>query len=261
MELSVKIAIVQLDIVWEDPKQNMSLIERLLDAENLDGVDILLFPEMFSSGFTMNPERVATPREGRTVSWMREIARHYGMQVLGSHAETEGSDFWNTAVLADRDGTIAGTYRKIHPFGQERDHYREGDSLFVFQLGPFTATVFICYDLRFPEIFRAAVTRGVNLFFICANWPAARGHHWEILLRARAIENQAFVCACNRTGRDPDILYNGGSCAVLPDGAFGLQMGESQGVKKVELSFEDLNRARTNFCSLDDRRPGIYRGL
>lgn len=261
MNTTVKVALAQMDIVWEDREKSLQHLERLLSEVDLRSCDLVLLPEMFASGFSMHVERVATPRDGPVVSWMRRLAARHGVSVLGSHAEIGNGAAANTAVLVRPDGSVEGAYRKIHLFQDERDHYVAGNSLFLFSLCGAPATVFICYDLRFPELFRAASARGVQVFLIPANWPAARSEHWEILLRARAVENQAFVCACNRTGIDPNNSYSGGSCVIGPQGNMIARFDDAARAEVVEFDLADVRAFRSRFDVLADRRPQLYRDL
>ncbi len=261
MRTTVKVALAQMDIVWEDRERNLQHLEDLLSEVDLRSCDLILLPEMFASGFSMNVPRVATSREGEVVSWMRRFATRHGVSVLGSHAESENGAAANTAVLVRPDGGVEGAYSKIHLFQNERDHYVAGNALFLFSLCEAPATVFICYDLRFPELFRAASARGVQIFFLPANWPAVRSEHWDILLRARAVENQAFVCACNRTGADPFNTYSGGSCVIGPQGNVIARFDAAARAGVVEFDLAEVLAFRSRLDVLADRKPGLYRQL
>ncbi len=259
--MKLKVVLAQTDIVWEEPARNIDQLEGMLLQSDLGSADLVLLPELFSTGFSMAAARISTVRDGIVVAWMRDFARRNSVSLLGSHAELANGSAFNTAVLARPDGSIGGSYRKIHLFQDERNHYSPGERLLLFPLGGTIATAFICYDLRFPEVFRAAAAQGARVLLVVANWPAVRQEHWNILLRSRAIENQAFVCACNRTGRDPNESYAGGSCVIGPDGAVLMQLGEKPEVAKAILDLDQLGKARTRFDCLPDRRQTLYRQL
>lgn len=256
MKDTLRVLIAQTDIVWERPAENLSRIEDLVGAVAPKQLDLLLLPELFASGFTMAPEKVATDS---VLAWMKRSAQRWNTSVLGSLVESTSSGHRNTAVLVDAFGNVTGSYVKIHPFAEERNHYQSGEQLFLFEIGGFLATVFICYDLRFPELFRAAVSQGVELFFVIANWPSLRHHHWEVLLSARAIENQAYVCACNRSGKDPYHEYLGGSQVILPDGQTLLTLGTGENAQLAVLQRSPISTFRSSVKALGDRRPDLYR--
>lgn len=261
MTSKARVVLVQADLAWEDPTTNLKNLDAMLADTALQSSDIVVLPEVFPTGFSMNAEKIATSRDGPVVEWMRRFAAFHKVHVLGSHAEKENGQIFNAALVIAPDGNVLGAYRKIHLFQDERNHYSSGDKLLLFPLSGVTAAVFICYDLRFPEVFRAASTYGAQLFFVLASWPAIRRGHWDLLLHARAIENQAFVCGCNRTGRDPYQAYAGGSCVIGPSGNTISQLDASSQVAVVELDFEEVSTLRKRFDCLSDRRPLIYEQL
>ncbi len=248
--------LAQTDIVWENPRENLDRIERLVTIHLSTEPDLLILPEMFSSGFTMRPEQVA---DADAVSWMQQRAFDWRISILGSLVESTMSGYRNTVFLVAPSGAVRGTYSKVHLFGQEREHYQAGENLLIFEVSGFQATVFICYDLRFPEMFRAACARGVEVFFVVANWPAVRQSHWKTLLPARALENQSFVCACNRVGKDPDNSYLGGSSVYLPDGRTLLELGCEEELQLAVLDRSELESFRSSLSVLADRRQKVYR--
>jgi predicted amidohydrolase len=177
---------------------------------------------MFTTGFSMNIAAVAEREQGETAAFLSDRAKKYGIWVIGGFpAEAPGGTKGrNLALVMDRRGKRAARYEKIHPFSllREEQSYLQGDRTEVFQIDGIPSSLFICYDLRFPEIFRA-VARRVQAIFIVANWPTARKDHWLALAKARAIENQCFIIAVNRTGRDGNgIDYPGASCIFDPLG-------------------------------------------
>ena len=261
MTRKARVVLVQADLTWEDPTANLKNLDAMLSDITLQPSDVVVLPEMFPTGFSMNAETIATSRDGPVVEWMRRVAASRKVHVLGSHAENENGRIFNAAVVVAPDGMVQGAYRKIHLFQDEQNHYSSGDKLLLVQLCGVTAAVFICYDLRFPELFRAASTHGAQLFFVVASWPAVRQGHWDLLLHARAIENQAFVCGCNRTGRDPNQTYAGGSVVVGPGGNTIRRLDVSPQTAVVELDFEEVSTLRKKFDCLSDRRPLIYEQL
>jgi predicted amidohydrolase len=160
----------------------------------------------------------------------------------------------NEAVAFSPEGELLARYSKIHPFtfGGESEHYARGETICSFRWHDLEVTPFICYDLRFPEIFRAAVKRGAHLFAVIANWPAKRENHWMTLLRARAIENQAYVAGVNRCGADPKLLYSGRSLIIDPRGETLADAGSEEAMISAEVDLEKLLAWRTEFPVLQD---------
>ncbi len=147
-------------------------------------------------------------------------------------------------------------FHKLHPFtfGGEAEHYTAGRDIKVFSAGVFAIAPFICYDLRFPEVFRAAVRRGANLFVVIANWPTPRDYHWTALLKARAIENQAYVIGVNRCGNDPHHFYLGHSVVLDPHGRTVAEAGTEEGIISADLDLPSLIRYRHEFPVIEDMR-------
>jgi omega-amidase len=218
----MKVALIQLDIAWEDRQRNYRKAELFAQMASADNCDVMVLPEMFNTGFSMDLSAVADEDISETTSALSGIAKTYSVNIIAgfpmkSPAEQKGR---NMAVAFDKNGMLISTYTKIHPFSLvgEEEFYIAGDNISLFNISGIPASMFICYDLRFPEIFRK-IARQVQLIFVIANWSAARKAHWETLLRARAIENQCFVIGVNRIGTDANgIHYTGASCVIGPEG-------------------------------------------
>jgi predicted amidohydrolase len=240
----MRIALVETDTAWEDEAKNRARIEAALPE-----ADVALLPELAFSGFTMapRPDPAAEP-------FLSRLAAARGTAIVAGYV---GEGPSNVAVAVSASGAVLARYRKLHPFAHagEHLHYRAGEEIPVFPLGGFRAAMLICYDLRFPEAFRAAAFRGADIFLVLANWPAARVDHWRTLLRARAIENQAFVLGVNRVGRDPNAEYGSSSLAVDPRGEV---LREGAGTVDVDPAaarawreaFPALRDAREDRCGI-----------
>ena len=240
----MRIALVETDTVWEDPAANRRRIR-----ESLPSADVVVLPELCFTGFTMSPE----PDAG-AAPFLQRLAKEKGTAIVAGYV---GEGPRNFAVAVSSEGTVLARYAKLHPFAfaGEHRHYRAGEALPVFGLGSFRAAMLICYDLRFPEAFREAALRGAaQLFFVLANWPARRVGHWTSLLRARAIENQAYVIGVNRVGEDPNERYVSSSRAVDPSGEVLL---EGPGV--VEIDVKHVEQLRADYPFLADVRTDRYR--
>jgi predicted amidohydrolase len=250
---------IQLDIVWSDPQANRQALAGLLTSADIEPGDMLVLPEMFSTGFSMDPTALAEPPDGPTATFLSRTADQLGVYLLGGLAARHGDTFRNEAVLFGPDGSVMGRYWKMHPFSPsgEADHYTPGDKAVVIAAGEFQLAPAICYDLRFPELFRGAAAGGADLMAVIANWPAKRADHWACLLRARAIENQAYVVGVNRCGTDPNHTYAGRSAIIDPQGNTLAHAGDDQCVIGAPLDPEAPNRWRDQFPALRDIRRDL----
>lgn len=247
----------QLDIAWHDKPANHAKVRTLLERAHPPRDALVVLPEMFATGFSMNVAAIADDQSRETTTFLSSLAKEFQIHVLaGIVTSAPAGKGRNEAVAFDSGGREIGRYCKMHPFtfGGEREHYAAGDAPVLFQCGEFLVAPFVCYDLRFPEAFRAAVRQGAQLFVVIANWPAPRAEHWTTLLRARAIENQACVVGVNRCGRDPENQYAGGSLIVGPRGEVLAEAGDSEGTVSAELDLPALLAYRREFPALSDIR-------
>jgi omega-amidase len=247
----------QLNIVWEDKSANFGRVRSLLGKRRISPKSLIILPEMFATGFTMNAADIAEPIDGPTTGFLRELATHSRSYVLGGFARQAGQKIFNEAVCFSPSGGCIARYAKLHPFspGGESDHYSAGDKITVFRCANLNIAVFICYDLRFPEAFRAAVSQGAEVIVVIANWPRRRHSHWTALLQARAIENQAYVIGVNRCGRDPKLEYAGGSVVFDPHGRKLAQSGSRESLVSAKLEARLPSEWRQEFPVLKDIRP------
>ena len=256
----MKILGFQTDIAWEDSHENFSRIRAMLASvySSIEG-SLMVFPELSTCGFTMNTEAVAEAGDGESMEFYATLARNNLASVIaGIAGRNEVSPLGaNEAVIFSPDGGETGRYRKIHPFPlvNEGRHYPAGDSPLVVRIGEWTVAPFICYDLRFPEPFRNATAQGAEILVVIANWPAARVDHWSTLLRARAIENQAYVIGVNRAGSDPHLDYPGRSVIVGPKGEILAEAGDQPEVITAELDRDSLLSWRHDFPALSSLNP------
>jgi omega-amidase len=253
----MKIYGCQLDIAWENKGENFKRIRALLSKRRLSPGSLLVLPEMFATGFTMNAGAIAEHDAGPTEAFLREIAQEKGVFVLGGLARsTSRGRVLNEAVCFAPSGPPIARYAKLHLFspGGESRHYAPGKEINLFRWGKFKVAVLICYDLRFPEISRMAVQRGANVLVVIANWPGKRHSHWTALLRARAIESQAYVIGVNRCGGDPLHDYYGGSLVVNPWGKTVAEVGRGETLISANLDLTAVNRVRVEFPVLRDVR-------
>jgi predicted amidohydrolase len=242
----ISISLVQPDLVWEDREANLENLTGML--EGIPGrTDLILLPETFSTGFTMRADLFAEGADGVTVGWMQTMAREKQARIAGSLIIREQGQIFNRLFWVSPDG-VEGSYDKRHLFrlGREDQFFRQGESRRIFSLGPFRFMPQICYDLRFPVFARNRNDYDVLLYV--ANWPAPRQMVWETLLRARAIENQAFVLGVNRTGVDGEgVQHEGGTCAIDPLGRMLQSLDGDPGVLQVSVDLNQIREFRAKF--------------
>jgi predicted amidohydrolase len=259
MSVSLPVSLVQLDTAWHDPARNLVRAESFVAEAARQGARVVVLPELFTTGFTMQVAPFAETLPGPTTETVSLWARRFGVFVVATVAEQGTPLPRNAAFVVSPDGALIATYRKLHPFsfGDENRHYAPGSELCVFEVDDVRCALQICYDLRFPETFRALSDRGVECCFVVANWPTRRAAHWSALLVARAIENQMAVCGVNRVGSDPNVAYGGASAIVSEQGEGLACGGPSEGLVSATLDIDRLRAWRRDFPALRDRRRDL----
>lgn len=256
------LALVQTDVVFGDPQANLAEAEKWIARVAAQGAEMALLPELWATGYALErAEQLADPLGEGGFAAMARWADKYGVAVGGSHLEKTPEGVYNTFALYGSDGSLWGAYRKIHLFGpmSERLFLLPGDYVEVVQLPWGAVGLAVCYDLRFPEIFRLQAVSGVRLFLVVAQWPRRRIDHWHMLLRARAVENQAFIAAVNRVGKDKRHLFGGESSVVGPDGKLLGRLGNRPDTLLLDINLSQANAVRQRFSPLRDCRPEAYR--
>ena len=255
----MRVALVQMDLAWEDVDANHRRARRHLEEAARRGARLALLPEMFCTGFSMDSERIAQVPGGPSETFLRRTARELSLWVLASIPEAGDPRPRNMAILAAPDGS-ATRYAKIHPFtyGGEHRVYSGGDRVVTVEVEGVRVTPFVCYDLRFPEPFRLAAA-DTDLFAVVANWPDARREAWRTLLRARAIENLCYVAGVNRVGEGGGLRYAGDSAVISPWGEVLVEGSDAEAVLVCEVEASVVRDTRAKFPALSDRRPEAYR--
>ena len=247
----------QLDLTWENKQANFAKAGSVLTAARPQRDSLVLLPELFATGFTMNAAPLAEKPGGETEQFLAGLARELGVFVLGGvlGAGRQGRGR-NLSVVFSPEGREIARYAKMQTFtiGGETAAYEAGNETVLFTWAGFSVAQFICYDLRFPEHFRAATRQGAQLMTVIASWPVARIEHWVVLLRARAIENQAYVVGCNRCGTDPKLTYNGRSLIFSPRGDVLADAGDGEKVISADLDLGALQAYRKELPFLADMR-------
>ncbi len=264
MSTILRVALVQQDTVWQDPGANLARAQGFVEQAARAGARVAVFPELFTLGFTMAPEPFAEALPGPTTDALGALSREFGLYLIGSAVETHAPHPRNAAFVTGPDGALIAVYRKLHPFtyGDEHQHYTGGDDCPLFELDGIPCGLQICYDLRFPEPFRALAAKGAEVIFVPANWPARRISAWSTLLAARAIENQVALCGVNRVGRDGAGLdYPGASALHDCFGEVIAQGDATEGLVVGDLDLTQLRAWRQRFPALQDRRPEVYAAL
>lgn len=248
----MKIAIIQSPLIWENPKANRILFEEKINALT-DDVDLIVLPEMFSTGFTMKPESVAENMNGETIIWLKALSKTKNAAITGSLVITEKDKFYNRLVFVFPSGEIQ-FYDKRHLFslaGEEKV-YTSGTKKLIIEYKGFKICPLICYDLRFPVFARNVENYDVLLYV--ANWPKPRITAWNALLKARAIENMSYVVGVNRIGVDQNnYVYNGNSQVIDYLGEELVQANELEGVFITTLDKEKLQETRSKLGFLNDK--------
>lgn len=218
--MTLRVALGQYNVGWQDPAASLERAARVIGRAAEAGARLVVLPEMAPTGFTMEAAAHAEPIDGPGARRIADLAREAGVWVLAGMATCgTGGGYHNSALLVDPRGALAAEYRKqkMFAFGGEDRAYAPGTGPIVATVEGVRVSPFVCYDLRFPELFRA-VARETDVLVCIANWPAERQVHWDVLVRARAIENQSWMVAVNRVGRGGGLVFTGGSAAYDPWG-------------------------------------------
>ena len=250
----MKIALFQTSLAWENPASNRTFIEEYFMSEE-ESFDLFVLPEMFSSGFTMNPENVAETMDGETVSWMKSLALKKDCAICGSLVISENNSFYNRFIFVHPNGKM-DFYDKRHLFSLAGEHekYSKGTKKVLIEYKGWKICPQICYDLRFPVWSRNNSKNPYDLLIYVANWPEVRITAWEKLLYARAIENQCYVAAVNRIGVEGEGVNCIGNSMLIDSKGDQLWKAtdSKEETKTALLSMKELNAFRKKFPVLED---------
>lgn len=249
---------VQHDIRWENKAATIRRLNRLLYGTSLPEGSLVIFPEMFSTGFSFNRPKVAEGASREAEQFLQSLAASWKVFVMGGVVSAKGREKpGNECVVFAPGGGELARYRKIQPFapGGEADNFAAGAEPVLFRWNGCLVAPFICYDLRFPEIQRPAAREGAQLMTFIASWPDARLAHWVKLLQARAIENQCWVAGVNRIGHDPHLTYSGRSLIVNPMGEIVADAGDDECLIGAEIDLVSMEAYRKDKPFLADIRP------
>jgi predicted amidohydrolase len=263
MELigTLKIALIQCDIAFGQPKTNIEHLLHLVCEVCERNVDLVLLPELWTTGYDLEHiSNLAEPIHGSLDSPLSNMARHLNSFLCGSTLELAEGHYYNTQTLFNPRGELVAKYRKVHLFRlmHEQDFLSPGDHPVLACLPWGLAGMAVCYDLRFPDFFTRYALGGAKIILLSAEWPYPRLEHWRTLLRARAIENQSFVLACNRVGSDLNNRFFGHSMVIDPWGDVLVEGGEEEGVLFAELKMDLVDNVRKRIPVISDYRAEVY---
>lgn len=249
--MDLKVAVVQFDIKWEDTEGNIKYLTNCLKDLSSD-TDLVVLPEMFHCGFSMSTQNTAQKERGQVLQWMQSVAQLHDVTIMGSVVVDKGNGVVNRLYVVD--GEKVSWYDKRHLFtmGGEHLHYKKGQNRLIVNVKGWKICPLICYDLRFPVWSRNKGEDEYHLLIYVANWPESRIGVWDILLKARAIENQSYVIGVNRIGNDKSLTYNGHSQVIDAKGSIQLDMGDNNAIAYVVLKKIELMQFRAKFPVLND---------
>jgi predicted amidohydrolase len=252
---SLRVTIVQSNLFWEDKVNNIKQFTNKIFEVELGSTDLVVLPEMFATGFTMNSKRMAEKMDGFVVNWMKEIAQVRNIAICGSMIIEENNQFFNRFLFVEASGKVS-FYDKSHLFrmANENKHFEKGKNTILIDYKGWKIAPFVCYDIRFPVWLKRTPNFDYDLMLVVANWPEKRILHWQVLNQARAIENQCYVAAVNRVGEDGnELVYNGQSCIYNPQGKLLNEPNNEVFEETIELHLPELKTYRKAFpVSLDD---------
>lgn len=253
----MRVALAQTNIIWEDKIKNECKAIEYISQASCAGAEAIFFPEMSLTGFSMNTDLTAE-KDKNTIHKFCDIAVQYNIAIGIGWAKNTSELAENHYTIIGRSGEELSDYAKIHPFSYagEDKFFSAGSEIVLFDLGNYRWSSFICYDLRFPEIFQIA-SRTAEAIVVPANWPKQREEHWKCLLEARAIENQCFILGVNCTGRINGVMYGGGSCVFSPNGDLLGKHEGGEGILIMDLD-KDVKELREKFPVKKDRKRDLY---
>jgi omega-amidase len=261
----MKVAIAQISCSLGDPEANLSKVRQFSRRAKDADAELIVFPEMTDTGYSMSViQKHAGHWKSGFVPGLQEIASELSIAIVSGVSERNASSIYNSQVLVDAKGDIVAKYRKTHLYAvapvEEQTCFAPGDSFTSFELGGLTFGCSICYDLRFPELYRRLATeQNVGAFLISSAWPFPRVEHWCVLAQARAIENQAYVIASNRVGKDDELWFCGSSAIIDPRGVvIAAASADREELIHADVSEKLVDSIRQRVNSLGHRRKDLY---
>jgi omega-amidase len=259
----VRICSAQIGSIWEDPDKTLVKSEAFIRHAAASGAAVICFPEQFATGWDPRPQKNIQNSQGSIVSSLQAYAKEYGIGIIGSFRQENDPLPKNTVIVIAKDGRILTSYAKIHLFssGHEQEGNSPGNDLGIFNLDSLVCGIAICYDLRFPDLFRIYAQEGVQAVFVPAAWPRIRIRHWELFIQARALENQMYIIGVNTTGQTPVESYSGASMTADPHGTIICRANETEQLLFCDLDPSVSDEERRLFPFAKDRKDHVYKKL
>jgi len=246
----MRVAICQLDIIWGEKERNFEKVARFSQEAKAGGADLLVLPETFATGFTKESDTFGEWRKDSiTLKFLKKTAKKNEIGILGTFIEKTKDGNKNAAYFVSKNGKIIGKYHKINlfSFSGEEKHCAPGKKIVISEFEGIQCGITVCFDLRFPELYRTLAKRGAEAIFVVSNWPESRREHWLALLKARAIENQCYIIGVNRTGTGGELIYSGDSRVFGPFGEDISVAGKEEGVIFAEMKKEVVDEVRQKY--------------
>lgn len=262
MDLKWKVGCIQFDIAFGNPDENKRRMENWLADAAEQGCDIVVLPELWTTGYDLTRLTEIADKDAQdAISFLQKQAVKHHIHIIGgSVANNRGDAVENTMLIVGNTGELLHQYSKLHLFQLMDEHLYlaagSGDGMFTLNNEKLAGV--ICYDIRFPEWIRTHVLKEAKVIFVVAEWPLKRVDHWRTLLQARAIENQVFIVACNRSGKDPNNQFAGHSMIIDPWGEILSEGTEAEEIVIADISLERVEQTRKTIPVFQDRRPSFY---
>lgn len=257
----MKIALIQMEVRSGQLTENRQKARTLIE-QAAPNADVLVLPELWLCGYSLRGvQDFAETKSDQTLNLLQQMAQKYSVHLItGSLPFREGENVYNAVFHIDRKGEIKAQYSKVHLFSlyKEEKFFAPGPKVTTMPLENYQAGLAICYDLRFPELFRTMALAGAQIIFVPAEWPKVRGSHWLTLAQARAVENQVYICAVNCVGQHKGDTFYGHSLLISPDGTIVAEGSEKEEILYGEISVEEVQKARESMSILTDRRKELY---
>ncbi|MCA1059400.1 carbon-nitrogen family hydrolase [Rossellomorea aquimaris] len=257
-----KIGLAQMDIAFGKPEENMEKVEQWVRKAKVDGCTTVVLPELWTTGYDLTRmDEIADEGAEDSSTFLTSLSKKYSIHIIGGSVANKSMDgIRNTLIAVDSKGILVKQYSKLHLFKLMDEHHYllPGQEDGMFSLEETKMAGLICYDIRFPEWFRKHVLLGAKVVFVVAEWPSARIDHWQTLLKARAIENQCFVIACNRVGSDPNNEFGGCSLIIDPWGEILAKGTQTEELVSAEINLQEVEKVRKQIPIFQDRRPEYY---
>ena len=259
--MKLNISLAQMDVALGEPEKNLSKVREMTAEAHRRRSDVVIFPELWSTGYDLaRTQEHATPTDKGIFAEVAKLAKEHSIHIIGSLLSVKGDGHSNTAAIYSPQGQLLGEYSKAHLFRlMEEDKYLvPGRKAPVFELPWGKSALAICYDLRFPELFRKYALADAKVVFLTSEWPYPRLMHWQTLLKARAIENQLFMVACNRVGQSGNWSFFGHSAIYGPSGELIVGAGEAETLLTAMIDLDAIDEVRQLIPVFDDRNEAAY---